>query len=73
MDIDAPSQKPNSSASRRENAAAVRGAFFSDPLDGVAGIVMPSFALLYPAYLTGCIIHMNNGRILHHCAQWIQP
>ena len=31
--------------------AAERGAFFSDPLDGVVEIIVSGFALLYPTYL----------------------
>jgi len=30
--------------------AAVRGAFLSDPHDGVIGIIVSGFALLYPTY-----------------------
>lgn len=32
--------------------AAVRGAHFSDTLDGVVGIIVSGFALLYPTYGT---------------------
>jgi hypothetical protein len=30
----------------------VWGAFLSDPLDGVVGIIVPGVALLYPTYKT---------------------
>lgn len=36
--------------------AAVRSAFLSDPLDGVVGIIVPGFALLYTTYFTASIV-----------------
>jgi hypothetical protein len=43
-------QLPHSRGAKRRENAAVRGAFLSDSLDGVVGLIVPSFPLPYSAF-----------------------